>query len=483
MATEVRIWPVLVGGERVETADTLAVTSPWDGETVAEVAVAGRDEAVRAVDAAAQATAEGLPASERAAILDRAADGIADRMDELVNLLALEIGKPVSAGKVEVARCVETLRFSAVAARTLTGRTVPMDAHHAGSRHFGFTLRIPVGVVGAIAPFNFPLNLAAHKVGPAIAAGCGAVLKPASKSPLSDLILGEVLVEAGLPPGWLSVLVGPADEIADVLVSDARVGMITFTGSSEVGWRLRERAPRKRVSLELGNSTPLIVCADADLEAAAQAAAKSGFGFAGQSCISVQRVLVEEPAVEEVAGRLAELADGIAVGDPTDPDTVVGPLIDGSARDRVLAEVEAAVDGGARRLAGGRDENGLVRPTVLADVPPDADAWAREIFGPVVCVAPFHSLDDAIELANGTEYGLQAGIYTSDVDRALTAARRLDFGGVTVNETPTFRVDQMPYGGVKESGNTREGPAQTVLEMTEERMVAVGTDAFAAPGR
>jgi acyl-CoA reductase-like NAD-dependent aldehyde dehydrogenase len=474
-AITTREWPLLIAGEHLATGTTRSIYSPWDGSEVATVSVGGRAEALRAVDAAADAMKEGLATHERAAILDRAALGVEDRADELATIMALEIGKPVTAAHVEIGRCVETLRFSAAAARALSGRVIQMDAHRAGPNHLGFTLRVPIGVVAAITPFNFPLNLAAHKVGPALAAGCATVLKPPSGAPLTNLVLTEILWDAGLPPGWLSVVVGNSAEIGDVFVEDDRVRAITFTGSSKVGWDLRARAPRKRVALELGNSTPLIVCADADLEAAAQVAAATGFGFAGQSCISVQRVLVEESAADQFTDLLTARASATRLGDPLDPDTVVGPVINAAERDRVVHALDAARSSGARELAGGRGEHDHLMPTVLTDVPRDADAYCKELFGPVVVVNRFARFEDALEMANETPYGLQAGIYTRDINRALTAAAKLEFGGVTINETPSFRVDQMPYGGVKESGNTREGPFDTVLELTEERMVVVRT--------
>jgi acyl-CoA reductase-like NAD-dependent aldehyde dehydrogenase len=470
-----RHWPLLIDGESVATGKTRTIVSPWNGSEVATVSIGGREEALRAIDAAARAMNEGLATHERAAILDRAAVGIEERADELANIMALEIGKPVTAAHVEIGRCIETLRFSAAAARTLSGRVIQMDAHRAGPGHLGFTLRVPIGVVAAITPFNFPLNLAAHKVGPALAAGCATVLKPPSGSPLTNLLLAEVLWNAGLPAGWLSVVVGNAGEIGDVFVEDERVRAITFTGSSAVGWNLRARAPRKRVALELGNSTPLIVCADADLDAAAQVAVATGFGFAGQSCISVQRVLVEDTAFDDFAQRVSERARATKFGDPLDPETVVGPVINAGERDRLVAALEVARASGARELAGGRGEHDHLLPTVLTDVPRDADAYCKELFGPVIVLNRFNRFEDALEMANETPYGLQAGIYTRDIERAMTAAASLEFGGVTINETPSFRVDQMPYGGVKESGNTREGPLDTVLELTEERMIVIRT--------
>jgi acyl-CoA reductase-like NAD-dependent aldehyde dehydrogenase len=368
---------------------------------------------------------------------------------------------------------MSTFTFAAVEARKLAGEMVPMDAAQAGTGKLGFTLRQPIGVVGAISPFNFPLNLVAHKIAPALAAGCAVVLKPASQTPFSALLLAELETEAGLPPGWLNVLVGPAAEIGDVLVEDERVRAITFTGSSAVGWKLAERAPRKRVNLELGNATPVVVAADADLDDAAAKLAANAFSFAGQSCISVQRVYVERSAYDDLVARFLPRVEALVVGDPADEATDVGPLIDRDARDRVLAWIEEAGAAGAEILTGGELEGELLRPTVIANAGPGLKVSCEEVFGPICTVTAYDTLDEAIELANGTRYGLQAGIFTSNVKTALEAARRLEFGGVTVNEAPTFRSDQMPYGGVKDSGNTREGPAYAVRELTEERLVVL----------
>jgi acyl-CoA reductase-like NAD-dependent aldehyde dehydrogenase len=471
--TSVPVRALTVAGETLTTAETHVVRSPWGGAEIAAVPVVGAAETTRAVAAAARAMRTPLPAHERAEILERAAAIVKGRRQELARLLAREIGKPLKLALVEVDRCVQTLAFSAVEARTLAGRGVPLDAHPAGTGRRGYTIRVPIGVVAAITPFNFPLNLAAHKVGPAVAAGCGAVLKPASVAPLAAIELVAILHEAGLPRELLSIVTGPAAEIGNVFVDDDRVRMITFTGSADVGWELAGRARKKHVSLELGNSTPLIVCADADLDAAAEAAAISANGFAGQSCIAVQRVLVDRTVHDEFAPRLVAAVERLKVGDPATDDTDVGPLIDDDARTRVEEWIEEAADAGAERLAGGTFDGDHLRPTVLDGIPTDVRAWEREIFGPVLGLRSFESLDEAIELANGTDYGLQAGIFTRDLATAVVASERLEFGGVTINEAPTFRVDQMPYGGTKESGNTREGPHYTVREMTEERMVVI----------
>jgi acyl-CoA reductase-like NAD-dependent aldehyde dehydrogenase len=464
---------LLIGGEWLETGDWLEVRSPYDGSLVGRVAKGGGDEARRAIDAAERAMTEPLPAHQRAAILDTTARLVEERSEEIARTISAESGKPMKAARIEAARAQSTFAMAAVEARKLVGDVVPMDASAAGVGKLAFTLRLPIGVVGAISPFNFPFNLVAHKVAPALAAGCAVVLKPASQTPLSALLLAELEIEAGLPPGWLNVVCGPAAEIGDVLVEDERIALITFTGSSGVGWKLRERAPRKRVNLELGNATPVIVAADADLDDVATRLAAHAFSYAGQSCISVQRIYVERPAYDAFLERFLPRVEALVVGDPAEDTTDVGPLISGSERDRVLDWIEEARSLGARVLVGGELDGELLRPTVIADAPANAKVACAEVFGPLCTVTPYDSLDEAISLANGTSYGLQAGIFTRDVRAALHAASTLEFGGVTVNEAPTFRADQMPYGGVKDSGNTREGPAYAIREMTEERLVVL----------
>jgi len=451
------------------TAEWLEVRSPYSGEVVGRAPQRGADDARRAIDAAAGALENPLPAHKRAEILVKVAGLIGRRHEEVARTISNEAGKPIKAARVEASRAMSTYTFAAVEARKLVGEMIPMDAAQAGEGKLAFTLRRPVGVVGAISPFNFPCNLVAHKIAPALAAGCPVVLKPASATPLSALLLAELEHEAGLPEGWLTVLVGPAAEIGDVLVEDERVRLITFTGSSEVGWKLQERAPRKRVKLELGNSTPVIVAADADAETAAAKLAANAFAFAGQSCISVQRIYVERPVWDRFVGAFVPKVEALNVGDPADDDTDVGPVIDAGARERILEWI-AESDGEV--LTGG-EQDGLIKPTVIANVSDHARVSCQEVFGPVVVVNAIDSVDEGIARANGTRYGLQAGVFTASLDTALRAAERLEFGGVTVNEAPTFRSDQMPYGGVKDSGNTREGPAYAVREMTEEHLVVI----------
>jgi acyl-CoA reductase-like NAD-dependent aldehyde dehydrogenase len=434
---------------------------------------AGAADVRQALEAAEAAMSEPLPAHRRAEILVRVAGYLGKRHDEVAQTISAESGKPMKAARVEAARAMSTYTFAAVEARTLAGDMVPMDASQAGVGKLAFTLRRPIGVVGAISPFNFPLNLVAHKIAPALAAGCAVVLKPASQTPLSALLLAELEHEAGLPPGWLNVLTGPAAEIGDVLVEDERVKLITFTGSSEIGWKLRERAARKKVALELGNATPVIVEADADIEEAATKLAANAFAFAGQSCISVQRIYVQRAVYDAFLEHFLPGVRALKAGDPSDEETDVGPVIDDDARERILAWIDEAKGLGAEVLAGGEADGPVITPTVIADAPPEAKVSCEEVFGPVVTVSAYDTFDEAIGLANGTRFGLQAGIFTADVRRALQAAHELEFGGVTVNEAPTFRADQMPYGGVKDSGTTREGPAYAVREMTEERVVVL----------
>jgi acyl-CoA reductase-like NAD-dependent aldehyde dehydrogenase len=465
--------PAIIAGEEVRDGTLVGVHSPWDRRVVGTVPWLGAEAARAAIDGAHRAMSAGLPAAERAAILDRVAAEIAARGDELAALLSSENGKPMKFALAEVERCVQTLIFSAVEARTLAGRGVPLDAHPAGVGRLGMTIRVPVGVVGAITPFNFPLTLASHKIGPAVAAGCGVVLKPADKAPLVAIELVRAFHRAGLPPAWMSVLVGDAPEIADALIEDDRVALVTFTGSASIGWDLARKATRKRVTLELGNSTPVIVCADADIEAASAATAASAYAFAGQSCISVQRVIVHNDVHDDFVEALARAAERQKAGDPADQETDLGPSITSESRDRVRSMIDEAVAAGATSVTAGTFGDGWLRPIVLDDVSTDLPVWTREVFGPVVSVATFTDLGQAIDMANATEYGLQAGIFTRDLGSALDAIQHLRFGGVTVNEAPQFRVDQMPYGGTKASGNTKEGPHDAVREMTEERMVVV----------
>jgi acyl-CoA reductase-like NAD-dependent aldehyde dehydrogenase len=439
---------------------------------VATVAVGGEDDVVAAV-AAARRHLPPVPSGERAQVLERAARLVAERAEQFARTICLEAGKPMKQARAEAARCVDTLTFAAVEARTLAGEVVPMDASAAGAGRMAVILREPIGVVGAISPFNFPLNLVAHKLAPAIAAGCPVVLKPASATPLSALLLARTLTEAGLPPGALSVVIGGGGSVGNAIVDHPDVPMISFTGSPPVGWGIRQRQPRKEVALELGNSTPVIVEADADLELAARKLAVSGYTHAGQSCISVQRIYVQNEALARFRELFVEAVEALVVGDPMDDDTDVGPVIDEDNRDRIAEWIDEARRAGGEVLTGGTVEDGLLRPTVIEGIDPAMKVSCEEVFGPVVGLAGYDTIDEGIDLANSSPFGLQAGIFTARTDAAVTWARRLHFGGVLINETPTFRADQMPYGGVKDSGNTREGPRFAVQSMTEPKLVVL----------
>jgi len=462
---------LFLAGKWVETGDWDEVRSPYSGDIVGRVARGAARHARAAIDAAEGALKAPIPHHERARILERVAEALRLRREEIAHVLSAEAGKPIRAARGEAARAVETYVAAADAARTLTGETVPMDASPAGEGKLAFTLRVPVGIVGAISPFNFPLNLVAHKLAPALAAGCPVVLKPAPATPLTALLLAELTADAGLPAGWLSVVCGPAQEIGDVLVEDDRVKALTFTGSGTVGWGLRKRAVRKRVSLELGNSTPMIVAADADLERAAAAAATYAFAFSGQACVSLQRIFVHRSVREAFVERLIPEVEALVVGDPADEATDVGPVINEVSRDRILDWIERS--GGTVVTGGTLTDDGLIRPTVVDSPREDSELACAEAFGPVCTVTPYDDESDAIRLANATPYGLQAGIFTGDLSLALRAAQELEFGGVVVNDAPSIRLDHMPYGGTKDSGNTREGPRYAVRELTEERLVVV----------
>ena len=464
-----------IGAERVTPGPEIVVRSPFDGAELGRVPTAGAAEVDAAVAAGRTALTGGpLPAWQRAEILDRAAAALAARHEEFARSIASEAAKPIKTARIEAARAVGTFRFAAVEARTLTGEMIAMDANDAGIGKLGFTLRVPIGVVGAISPFNFPLNLVAHKLAPAIAAGCPVVLKPASQTPLTALLLAEMLLgEAGLPDGWLSVVTGGGGSVGNALVEHPDVSMITFTGSPEVGWGIKALAPRKKVGLELGNNAPVIVEPDADLELAATKIVAGGYAYSGQTCISVQRVYVHESVADDLVAHITPKVEALVVGDPLDDQTDVTALISESERDRITGWIDEATEGGAKVAVGGEVHNGVLTPTVLTGVTPDMKVCSQEVFGPLIGVQKYSSVDDALRLANDSRYGLQAAVFTRDLATALKAAHNLDFGGVMINEMPTFRTDQMPYGGVKDSGNTKEGPHYAVREMTEERLVVI----------
>jgi acyl-CoA reductase-like NAD-dependent aldehyde dehydrogenase len=467
---------VYVAGEWIETGEWSEVKAPYDETLIGRVPKGDAALVEKATSAAADAFARGgFPAHERAAFLDRAAELVREREDDLTMTIAAEAGKPVKTARVEAQRCVGTLQFSAVAARTLTGHTVPMEAGAAGEGKLGMVIRVPYGVVGAISPFNFPLNLVAHKLGPAIAAGNAIVLKPAGQTPISSIKLAEVFYDAGLPENWLQIVCGSGSEVGNAIVEDDRIGAITFTGSAPVGWGIRSKAPHKKCNLELGSNAPLIVNEDGDWETAADKAQLHAFSHAGQSCISVQRILLHESIADQFTERFVKNIESLVTGDPMDENTDVGPVISRGDRDRVKEWIDEAAAAGGEILTGGDlvDEDRCIAPTVIKNEPKECHTWKDEIFGPVATIHTFKTFDEALEMANDSRYGLQAGVFTRDVGNAKKAGETLEFGGVLINEVPTFRTDQMPYGGVKDSGNTREGPHYAVRELTEERLITI----------
>ncbi|MDQ3169902.1 MAG: aldehyde dehydrogenase family protein [Acidobacteriota bacterium] len=453
----------------------LEVRNPYDASLVGRVPVAGPDEFDRAADAAVAGAARmaRLPIHERAALLMRVSAAIMADREAIARTLAAEAGKPLKDARVETDRAAMTFHVAAEEARRLGGELIPMDLAPHGEHRIGLVRRVPIGPVAAISPFNFPLNLSAHKLAPALAAGNSIVLKPATKTPLSALTLGRLLNEAGAPDGAVSVL-AMTREVGDRLVTDPRFKLLTFTGSSPVGWAMKARAGRKKVILELGGNAGVIVNADADVAFAAKRVAAGGFAYAGQSCISVQRVYVHDRVFDAFAAELVALVENLKVGDPLDPSTDVGPMIEEDEAVRIDGWVKEAVTAGARVLTGGRRLGGaMFAPTVMTDVPSDAKLCAEEVFAPVVGLWRFSTLDEAIAEVNRSRFGLQAGLFTRDLEGTFLAYDALDVGGVIVNDVPTWRIDHMPYGGVKESGLGREGPRYTIEEMTEPKLLVI----------
>jgi acyl-CoA reductase-like NAD-dependent aldehyde dehydrogenase len=453
---------------------TTPVLDSWSGDHIADMCVASAGDAQRAVDAAAEALSAGLPVAQRAAILDRAADWLEARADQVAEAIRIEVGKPISAARAEAARAVTTLRFSAQESLRLPGETVQLDAVAAGAGTTAFTMPEPRGIVAAITPFNFPMNLSAHKIGPAIAAGCPVVYKPAERCPLSAAMLVRAFDEAGLPPGWLNLVTGPAAELVGVWQQDDRVAVINFTGSSSVGWMLKASSPRKMHILELGSNSAMVVMPDADLSKAARDAALSGYSNSGQVCISLQRLFVDSSIADLFLAGLTKLVGKVAVGDPRDEATVVAPLITVHDAERLVSWIEHAADGGARVLTGGRREKGTLQPTLIVGAASDAEIMCQEAFGPVIAARTFHTLDQAITMVNDSDFGLNTSIYTSNIASAMKFARQVQTGSVLVNLPPSFRTDHMPYGGVKNSGQGVEGVKYAVTELTRQKLVVLG---------
>ncbi|MEV0612445.1 aldehyde dehydrogenase family protein [Nonomuraea sp. NPDC050404] len=461
-----------IGGGWVRTADTTDVIFPYDGSRVAAAPLGTPAHAATAVEealAVAPAMAA-LPSHARRAALTSAHDALRDEREEFERLLVLETGKPLVDCRVEVDRTLLTLTTAAEEVARLHGETVPLDLLPSGEGLIGFWTRRPIGVVVGITGFNYPLLLAAHKIAPALAAGCPVIVKPAPATPLATLALVRLLRAAdALPPAAVQLVTGDI-EVGRTLVEDRRIGAVSFTGSAAAGHAVARSAAPTKVLLELGSNAALVVAADADLPAAADAVVRGGYYASGQACISVQRVLVEEPVAEEFLSLLADRVKRVAVGDPRLPGTRVAPLIDQAAVDRVLSWIAAS---GAEVVTGGHRDGRAVAPTVLAGVPDGAAAWDEEIFGPVVCVRRVPGLDAAFTAVNNSRYGLHAAVFTRSLATAFTAIERIEAGGVVVNDVPGFRADNMPYGGVKDSGTGREGPRFAIEELTVPRMAII----------
>ena len=463
--------PLLRGEER-PTGNAVGIESPYDGSPVAIVHRAGPpqiEEAIATATDAFEAT-RALPSWKRSEILERVSAGITDRKDELARTIALEGGKPVKTARLEVERAAFTFKVAAEEAKRIYGEIVPLDWIPGAEGRIAHVRRIPLGPVVGITPFNFPLMLVAHKVAPALASGNPIILRPASQTPVSSFRLARLLLEAGWPAEAIAVVPSSTDD-ARPLVEDDRISMLTFTGSPAVGWSLRPRAGRKRVTLELGGNAPVIVNEDADAEYAAERVAWGGYIQSGQSCISVQRVYVHASLWDDFVPDLVERVRALKAGDPLDDETDVGPLIDASARERVESWVGEALAGGARALVGGEADGPIWQPTVLADVEEDMKVAREEVFAPVVSLFRFEDVHDAIVAAGTSSFGLQAGLFTNDVDVIDAAFDKIEVGGLMVNDVPTFRVDHMPYGGVKQSGFGREGLRYAIEEMTELKLV------------
>jgi len=464
--------PLLLDGQwTAGRGAPLTVMDKFRLQPGAEVGTADQAQAEQAVAAAHAAFRRGAPwPFERGAVLERAAAFLESRADEFVRIMQIEAGFTAADACGEVRRCIQTLKLSAEEARRLAGEVIPLAGAPQQAGRLGFTLRVPLGVVLAITPFNSPLNTVAHKIAPAFAAGNAVILKPASATPLTACKLAEVLIEAGMPRGFLSVIPGGA-QVADWLIADERVRFFAFTGSTEVGRSIQSRAGLRRTQMELGSIACTILCDDAKLDTALTKVVNAGYRKAGQVCTSVQLLVTHRSILDQVQSRLAKLVQALAWGDPRDPNTFVGPLISEKEAIRVEAWIEEAVAKGAQRLAGGARQGASVPPTLLAGIDDSMKVGCREVFGPVVCILPFDSLDEAIARVNATPYGLATGIFTNRLEDAFRAARQLEVGGVHVNETSSSRVDLMPYGGSKDSGFGREGPRYAVHEMTEERIV------------
>lgn len=467
-------YPLLIGGRAVAGDTTAPVIDKFTGECIGQVAQASRRHVADAVGAAVDARATiPWPPYERYAVLHRTADLLHARRDAVIESIVAESGFTVSDAANEVSRATQTLLLSAEEGKRISGEMVPLDGAPNVSHRIGFTIRVPVGVVCAITPFNSPLNTVAHKVGPALAAGNAVVLKPATATPITASILCQLLIEAGLPPGYVSLVTGRGGEVGEWLLDEPAVRFYTFTGSTAVGRAIQRGAGLRRTQLELGAISSTIVCHDADVEWAVPRCVNASFRKAGQVCTSVQKLFVQDGILDAFVDRLVAQTLSLKVGDPRDPATVVGPMIDRREAQRARAWIDEAISQGARLATGGQRDGAILSPTILLDATPMMRVMCEEVFAPIISIVPFGRLADAIAQVNATPYGLAAGVFTSSISSAMQAARELDVGSVHINETSSSRVDLMPYGGVKDSGFGQEGPRYAIREMTEERLITI----------
>lgn len=466
-----------INGQWVSTARSYSLYSPYDGTLLAQIAKADQRDVEVAIEGAQQAFSKmkELPAHQRADILFEVSQLMKERREEFAHLCSSEVGKPIRAARAEVDRTIATYRFAAEEAKRLYGETIPMDAAPGGENRLGFTWREPLGVVTAISPFNFPLNLVAHKVGPAIAAGNTVVLKPAEQTPLCALAIAELFQEAGLPAGALQVVTGSGRELSDALVADERVKKLTFTGSTEVGKTLKAKVGLRKATMELGSNSALIVEPDVPFEKIIPRCVEGAFSNAGQVCISLQRIYVHASIYEQFAEQFIELTLRLKLGDPMNEETDVSAMIHERETERIDRWVQEAIAAGAILGCGGERQGLIYKPTVLLNVKPDMAVSCMETFAPIVSIVPYNDLDEAIAYTNDSPYGLNIGIYTLHIQKAFLAAKLIQAGGVVINDIPTFRVDHMPYGGVKDSGYGREGMKYAVQEMTELKFVTLKT--------
>ncbi|MDM5338622.1 aldehyde dehydrogenase family protein [Fictibacillus enclensis] len=466
--------PLYIDGEYIKTEESIPVYNKYTNEVIASISKAGRQHIIQAVDAAQRNfNKDSLTPVQRYSILLKCAELMERRRDEFERSLVKEVGKTRKDAKGELDRTINTLRLSAEEAKRIAGEMVPLQATEGSENRIGFTLRVPKGVIGVITPFNYPLLLGVHKVAPAIAAGNTIVIKPATSTPLATFMLVDLLEEAGLPKGYVNIITGAGSEVGEWLLAEERIAMYTFTGSGEVGKHIKEKSGLRPVALELGNNSPNIVHKDADLDLAAQLTASRSFHNAGQACIAVQRLYVQKEVFEEFTQKYVEHVKQLNIGDPEKEQTDVGPMISEKEAIRTEEWVREAVSQGARSLVEIKREGALFYPAVLVDTKPDMKVICQEVFAPVVCIVPYDEVQEAFEAANTSDYGLQAGIFTKELQLAMRAAKVLQYGGVVINDVSTYRNDVMPYGGIKNSGIGKEGPHYAIQELTDERMVVM----------